>query len=427
MFLSVLRSKIFKNFSYLSIWQVIGFVFSLITFPYITRIFGPANYGLLNFIQSFVSYFAFFSDYGIGMIAPSLLAVVRDDLRSLSVRFSSILIVKFFLAVCVIPFLFFFTLKTSLKDYFYYVFIISLGSILFNNLNSPYFFQAMEEMRYITYLNFLSRFVTVMLIFILVKKSSDVAVYLWINSGGILLLAVSSLLVVYFKYKVKLVLPTFNDLYEIFKRATAAFISLIFMNIYSVSNTVFLGFSYDSKEVGFYSGAYRIVSYLLTFIFLFSQALFPRMSIVSQKSIYDAFVKAQKAVFYISPIIFAFSVLLFIFSKQIVMMLLGFEFLYSSKIVKIISFSPLLIFVSNMFGIQIILSSGRMKEFFYLSITGFFVNILSNIFITLNYGAIGAAITFLITEFAVMVISYLLVRRILVDEGKRSSSSYTNL
>ena len=46
-----------QNFAYLSILQVIGYVFPLITVPYLARVIGVDGYGKIAFAASIVVYF----------------------------------------------------------------------------------------------------------------------------------------------------------------------------------------------------------------------------------------------------------------------------------------------------------------------------------------------------------------------------------
>ena len=65
--------KILQNETYkiiitniLSLFSLQGFTYILpiITFPYLTRVLGPGNFGLLAFALAFIGYFQILTDYG---------------------------------------------------------------------------------------------------------------------------------------------------------------------------------------------------------------------------------------------------------------------------------------------------------------------------------------------------------------------------
>ena len=59
------QASIRKNFIMNSILTMSSFIFPMITFPYVSRILGPENYGRVGMATSLVSYFAMFAQLGI--------------------------------------------------------------------------------------------------------------------------------------------------------------------------------------------------------------------------------------------------------------------------------------------------------------------------------------------------------------------------
>lgn len=60
--------SITRNFFYSSILTSVGYLFPLITFPYVSRVLGVTNIGICNFVDSIISYFVLFSMMGIRTI-----------------------------------------------------------------------------------------------------------------------------------------------------------------------------------------------------------------------------------------------------------------------------------------------------------------------------------------------------------------------
>ena len=88
-----------ENFLSLSTLQVLVYVIPLITLPYLTRVLGVANYGLVNFAIAFNTYFQILTDYGFGLSAVREISVNRDDPERVSDIFSSVMIIKGVLTV----------------------------------------------------------------------------------------------------------------------------------------------------------------------------------------------------------------------------------------------------------------------------------------------------------------------------------------
>jgi len=56
-----------KNFAFM--------VFPLITFPYLSRVFGPSGMGKINFASSFANYFAMFATLGLPMYVSIVISI----------------------------------------------------------------------------------------------------------------------------------------------------------------------------------------------------------------------------------------------------------------------------------------------------------------------------------------------------------------
>ena len=63
--------------------RVLSYVFPLITFPYVARIFSPEGIGTFQFSLSIVSYFSMIAGLGIGTYAIREAAGIRNDIVKL--------------------------------------------------------------------------------------------------------------------------------------------------------------------------------------------------------------------------------------------------------------------------------------------------------------------------------------------------------
>ena len=70
---------IVKNTSYLSILELLKMVMPFIALPYIIRIVGSESYGLIAFIQTMISYFGIFINWGLDISAEKDVAIAKID------------------------------------------------------------------------------------------------------------------------------------------------------------------------------------------------------------------------------------------------------------------------------------------------------------------------------------------------------------
>ena len=141
--------KISANFMYLSILQGMNLILPLITFPYLVRVLGIENFGLLMFAQAFIVYFTMIVDYGFNLSGIRGSFSNRNNKSKLIKIFSSIMIARFILAFSRINFsdnyCFSFEKFSQNWELYYLTFGIVIGTALF----PTWFFQGMEKMKYI--------------------------------------------------------------------------------------------------------------------------------------------------------------------------------------------------------------------------------------------------------------------------------------
>ena len=72
-----------SNTIMLYIMQVSGYIFPLLTFPYLTRVLGPEYYAVTTFISATMTYFQLVVDFGFLLSATRDCSFYRDDKQKL--------------------------------------------------------------------------------------------------------------------------------------------------------------------------------------------------------------------------------------------------------------------------------------------------------------------------------------------------------
>ena len=80
-----------ENFAYLSLLQVAGYVFPLITMPYLARVIGVEGFGKIAFASAIMVWIQTIADWGFNFTATRDVARNRDDEKKVSEIFSNVL------------------------------------------------------------------------------------------------------------------------------------------------------------------------------------------------------------------------------------------------------------------------------------------------------------------------------------------------
>ncbi|MQR87687.1 oligosaccharide flippase family protein [Bacillus megaterium] len=72
-----INKKLLENVLSLVVLQGSNYILPLITFPYLVRILGAENFGLIAFATSFMYFFIVFTDYGFNVTATKKIAIEK--------------------------------------------------------------------------------------------------------------------------------------------------------------------------------------------------------------------------------------------------------------------------------------------------------------------------------------------------------------
>ncbi|HQI41244.1 MAG: transporter [Ignavibacteriales bacterium UTCHB2] len=400
-----------RNFTSLSLLQLANYIFPIITLPYLVRVLGPEKYGLINFATAFTAYFNIITDYGFNLSATQEVSVNRNNKEKVSEIFSSVLIIKIllFLLSTVILFLvvIIFPLFRSDYDLYAITFIGVLGTVLF----PLWFYQGIEQMKYILIINVVVRAISIVIIFLIVKVENDYLLLAIIYTVTQLLIGIIGLIFAIRKYELKYLLSSKNQLIDQLKKGWDLFLSSIWINLYTTSNVFILGLFAPNNVVGYFAAANKIRIAFQGILSSMSQSVFPYVNKLLSES-YQKFISFNKKLLKISVTVgVIISVFLFLFAEPIVNIVLGSEYSASIIVLRIIAWLPLIIFLSNVFGIQTMLPLNYHKNFAKILFFAAVINLIISFLIVPMFLAIGTSISVLITEIFVTVSFFIFIKR----------------
>ncbi|UWX61501.1 oligosaccharide flippase family protein [Chryseobacterium oranimense] len=264
-----------ENFVSLSALQLIGMLLPLVTLPYILRVIGFEKYGVIVFSASLIAYFTALTDFSFRITATRDVAIYRDSPKKLNIIYSKVLTIKTLflllswliiaIAVCLYPPFY------ENKEIYFYTSLLLLGYVLF----PEWFFQGIEKMRYITYLNLGIKLFFTLCVFIFIKKESDFWIYPLLQSAGYVGAGLVGQYVLVKKYKLKFIFLPYKLIIKTIKINSPIFINQFVPNLYNNTSTFLLGILGTPKLVGIYQAILTVVNLIVTLIEILSRVFFP--------------------------------------------------------------------------------------------------------------------------------------------------------
>jgi len=405
--LNIRNSTVKKNFLALSALQVTNYIFPLITLPYITRIFGPEIFGLLNFATSIIAYFWLLVNYGFDLSASRDIAQYRDDFSKVNEIFNNVLFSKLFLyGIATVLFLICLFLVDKIYSYRTLYLIMFFGGV-FNIFFPTWFFQGMEKLTFTAIFTFIIKLIFAVLIFVLIKSKEDYLLYPVATIVGQILVSIISIVLITKQFGIKIHIPKLNKIINTIKESWRIFATTVVINLYTTTNFVLLGFLAGNYEVGIYTAAQKVVVIFMSIISTpLSQALYPSIGYSFKISYEEGVRKVYKAFKYIVPLTLIPSILMISFPSIFIVLIFGNKFIDAVNTLRILSFIPLIIGLSNVFGIQGLLNLKKDNYVYGITTIGAIIGITLNFLLVPIYKHNGTAISWLITEIIITLLMY---------------------
>lgn len=404
------KKALVENFFSLSSLQIVNYILPLVTLPYLVRVLGPTNFGLIVFAQAFIQYFVILTDYSFNLSATREISINREDKNKISEIFSSVMFIK--LSLMIVSFLvltaLIFIIPKFRNDRIVYLF--TFGTVVGQCLFPVWFFQGMERMKYITFLNIIAKLIFTISIFIFIRKMQHYIYVPIINSLGFLVAGILGLWIVYKDFKIGFILPNFESIRHQLKEGWHIFISRISISLYTTSNTFILGLLTNNTIVGYYSAGEKLIRAAQRLLSPMSDAVYPYISKLTNESREKALSFIRKLVIIVGSGNFIISLLIFIFATPIVNILLGSQYQESIIVLRVLAFLPFLSSLATIFGTQTMLTFNLKEAFSKIVISAGIINVTLALLLVPLYKHIGISVSVLFTEFFVATTMFFYLR-----------------
>lgn len=355
----------------------------------------------MAFAQALILFFVVFVDYGFNLSATRSIAVHRDNPRRVMEIFSAVMIIKccLMLAGFLIMAGIVYVVPTFRAEWVLYwvSYLTVVGSVLF----PTWLFQGMERMRDIASLTITVRILLLAGIFLYVNDANDYVIAAALQSITFVLAGILSWPLVHKLLVDNLRMPSRALLEAELRSGWHIFMSISATTLYTASNTLVLGLIAGNTAVGYFSAAEKIIKAMHGLWQPISQAIYPHVSAMVVQSRTHALLFIQKSLYWLVAITFLSSLSLFVFAEPIVALVLGSQFDASILLVRWMAFLPVIIVVSNVLGIQTMLTFGFKEAFSRILVCCGLFNIVIIWPLVYMEGARGAAISVLLTEMLV--------------------------
>lgn len=387
-------------------------LFPLITFPYVCRVIEADGIGQINFFQSIISYISLFTCLGIPMYAIREIARDRSDVVQMNRTAMEILLLHSMLTLVGYAIVAILCLTVPQIQVNIPLFLILSLTIFFTAIGCEWFYQGIEDFKYITIRGLIIKTVSVVLLFIFVKSKTDLLYYGCYTVFGVLGGNIFNF------YRLRKYIHRENIIFSELhikrhvKPVLKVFSFSVVTSIYLQLNTVLLGFLKNALAVGYFAAATKVMQMLLMMSSCLGSVMMPRASHLIAENKKDEFNRLiQKSYDFTLAIALPMTIGLIFCAPSLITALCGVKFEHSILPSQIIAPIILLVAISNVFGIQVLFPKGKINIVTFCCCIGAVADLILNLCLIPFFSYIGTSIAYLGAEVATTVSMYFIGRR----------------
>lgn len=383
---NILKSKdgkiLLENFLSLSLLQVVGYVLPFLTLPYIAKTIGVDNFGAIAFASAVIMLFQTLTDYGFNYTGIREISRKRDDVIETSKVLSTIfyarilLMILSFVILCICILLI--PQFASNQKILLLTFMLIPGYVMY----PEWFFQALEKMKYSAVLSTIIKVIFTILIFLIVKEEGDYIYIPIINGAGFLVVGLVAFRIIY-KLGYRLVRVRCSEIFMAIKSSFNIFVTLILPNLYTNMSTIFLENFWGKGATGRFDAGNKFVTVSQQITNVLSRTFYPFLARRMDKHHFY-----ERVSFIVS---FFISIGLFLGAPWIVEIFYTADFTDAVTVIRIMSISPIFIFMMNAYGTNYLVLKGREKNLRNIVVACSLFGLLLSYILVSRYSFIGAA------------------------------------
>ena len=407
----MIKSRLTQNIFSLLTLKGVDYVLNFVMLPFLLRMLGAERFGAIVFMQSVVQYMVVAVDYGFNMTAPRDIARASDE-RSIGKIFSEVMAAKLLIGGALIVLtVVAIILMPPTVDFDVLLLMAVLPTVLGSIAFPVWFFQGIQQMKFITIAVTSARLIILILLFLLIRSPDDYILAAFLISCLTLVAGLISFAIIIRRYRYVFVRPTVEGVKAALKDGREIFISTLAINLYTTTNTVILGLMTNPTAVGFFGAANKLIDSVKGLMGAFSSAVYPHVSAKVKESPRGAIEFLKKFGRWYSGMFLIVSAVMSMFAAPIVEILFGAGYERTIEILRLMAWLPFIIALSNVFGIHFMLNFGLQDLFSRILIAAAMLDFMIIFPLTSSFGNIGVAIVMLIVEVFVTVVMGYFVRK----------------
>ena len=270
------QTKVLENYTFMTALNFLSALVALIIYPYVIRVTGKMAYGTYAYALTIAVFFQIVIDFGFYAPCVKQLVEHKNDKDERSRIVSAVLTAKLLIyAACCVVFGLLGWFVPFMHDNFSLC-LITFVQVFMVSTFPLYYFQAMKNMKRVTYINLTFRLLVIPFVFLFVHSPQDMTLYALISMLS-LALGTLTAYVSLWRDGVSLRLVAPRNLISLYKDGLPFFVTNFTENIKTNILKIVIKNMFGVGEVALYDLADKIVNIPRMFVQNINYALFPEV------------------------------------------------------------------------------------------------------------------------------------------------------
>jgi polysaccharide transporter, PST family len=391
-------SSLSSNMLWLYGLQGVNYLGYLALLPFLVRVLGVEQYGLVAFAQSIAQYFIIGTDYGFNFSATRQITQQRDDPEAVSRIFWTVTIIKLTLVVLGLILLAILVALIPRLTEHPAIYFAAYGTVVGTAMFPGWLFQGLQEMRFISLITGTAKLAAVLSVVVLVRNPSDALLATLLQSSGFILAGAMGVFVALRFYIRRFTMPRREDIWNAIAEGRHLFISSASISLYTNTNTFLVGMIAGNAEVGYFSLADKFIRAITGLTVPAIQAAYPHTIALLKHSRAKALAFIRRSLLLALCCTVVPCALIAIFAGQIAAAAFGINGAVIAPMIQLLSIFPLICCVNAILSTQVLIPFGFDKWQSRLLLSIGIINVGFSSTLVAYWGAFGGVVSITVLE-----------------------------
>ncbi len=377
--------------------------------PYLARVLGPEGWGHVAFVTGVGEFIAIFTEFGFALSATRDLAQSKGskgDCGRIAVGTFGAQAVLATIGVLVAL-----AVSTQVPLLRSHPRLLCAGLVygVAQGMTPTWLFQGLERMTLAAGLEIAGKVVALGAILLFVHSPRDAWKVLAFQSMAPIVSVAAGLWVAH--RHLTLYLPTFDVVWQSIRVGWKMFLLRSGLATYSTANVLILAMFAPASIVGYYASAEKLSKAIVGLLVPIRDAFYPRLSQLAAHSLKESQRLTRLSAYIEVGVGLFLSVVTFAGAHLLVTIAFGKTFEAAVPVLKILSFLPFIISLTDAIGLQTLLPAGKELLVGIAIVAGGVVNLAFAVVLAPRFMAEGMAVSVVLAEFAVCTVLVWIVAR----------------